>query len=85
MYNTMLVASSDKRKPSHETQFILFILTSSLHSAALYDPYATWPIGLFSSPKPGAMKSVNGLPVALAAEQRAIVGELDDVLVCYID
>jgi hypothetical protein len=42
---------------------------------SLYTPYATCPIGL-SSPMPGAIKFVSGLPVALAAEQRAIVGEL---------
>jgi hypothetical protein len=42
----------------------------------LYTPYATCPIGLSSS-IPGAMKFVLGSPVALAAEQRAIVGELE--------
>lgn len=41
-------------------------------------PYATWPIGLSSS-MPGAMKFVRGSPVSLAAEQRAIVGELGRV------
>ena len=34
-----------------------------------------------SSSIPGAMKFVRGSPVALAAEQRAIVGELKNVLV----
>ncbi len=41
----------------------------------LYAPYAIWPIGLSSS-MPGAKKFVRGSPVSLAAEQRAIVGEL---------
>ena len=40
-----------------------------------YAPYATCPNGL-SSLIPGAIKSVCGLPVSLAAEHRAIVGEL---------
>lgn len=38
-------------------------------------PYATWPMGLSSS-MPGAIKFVLGSPLALAAEHRAIVGEL---------
>lgn len=46
-----------------------------LQPPSLYGPYATWPIGLSSS-MPGARKLVRGSPVSLAAEQRAIVGEL---------
>lgn len=47
-----------------------------LFYSALYDPYETCPIGLSSS-IPGAIRFVLGSPVALEAEQRAIVGELE--------
>jgi hypothetical protein len=42
-----------------------------LHLEALCGPYAACGFG-----SPWAMKFVSGLPVALAAEHRAIVGEL---------
>lgn len=48
------------------------------HPGFVYTPYATWPIGLSSS-IPGAIKLVRGSPVSFAAEQRAIVGELNSV------
>ena len=49
-------------------------LLSGLHRSP-HAPYWTWPIGLSSS-MPGAIKFVLGSPDALAAEHRAIVGEL---------
>ncbi len=49
--------------------------TLYFYPVSLYAPYAIWPCGLSSS-MPGAMKFVRGSPVSLAAEQRAMVGEL---------
>lgn len=51
---------------------------SILLQPPLHAPYSTWPMGLSSS-IPGAIKFVRGSPVALAAEQRAMVGELLEI------
>jgi hypothetical protein len=66
----------EKRHDMNSDGSISFLQQQSQASPFLYAPYAIWPIGLSSS-MPGAIKFVRGSPVSLAAEQRAIVGELD--------
>ena len=61
----------DSRVPSIYTQ-------EWICQKAAQEPYATCGSG-----SPGAMKLVNGLPLALAAEHRAMVGELEVELVSH--
>ena len=55
--------------------FLILYTILSYAPLLLHTPYMTWPIGL-SLVIPGAIKLLSGLPVALATEHRAMVGEL---------
>lgn len=69
IYTSTTNMPGDKRE-----SLFLILLHLSPHA-----PYSTWPMGLSSS-TPGAIRFVLGSPVALATEQRAIVGELHTML-----
>lgn len=77
-------------QPPSDVLYVQMLRTSQTHKNKAnisillqppsHTPYSTWPMGLSSS-VPGAIKFVLGSPVALAAEQRAIVGELGIMLI----
>src|SRR6478735_3563243 len=77
-------------QPPSDVLYVQMLRTSQTHKNKAnisillqpppHTPYSTWPMGLSSS-MPGAIKFVLGSPVALAAEQRAIVGELGIMLI----
>ena len=73
MYNPASKREEDKGKCSSNLIYSFYKAEYSTD----YTPYSICPMGLSSS-TPGAIKLVLGSPVAFAAEQRAIVGELYD-------
>lgn len=85
MYKNIAAAKLQNRNGSRGKGYrqSLYCLQQSLvvlflFFAFVYVPYATCPIGLSSS-IPGAIRLVRGSPVSLAAEQRAMVGELLEI------